>query len=207
MNRTWNLSYMIYALVVLVAMIFSRLIPHPWNFTAIGAGSFFLPMLLNQGGLSHLPLLKGFGPSMKRLTTVIVALIFSLLSLVVSDLVLGFYEGFVFVYVASLLCVILGFAFQEQLQNFLDGREFKKSVFKTGLAQASGSLVFFVLTNFAVWLHSGMYSRTASGLIECYVMALPFLKWQLAGDLFYLSVFAAGFRLLQYKAQEDQQTI
>lgn len=37
-----------------------------------------------------------------------------------------------------------------------------------------GPTSFFLMSNFAVWLTSGMYPRTGEGLIACYVAALPF---------------------------------
>src|SRR5204863_9683260 len=54
------------------------------------------------------------------------------------------------------------------------------------------SLIFFVTTNFAVWAFSGMYSADMAGLIQCYVMGLPFLKYTIAGDLFWAAVLFGG---------------
>lgn len=209
MNQTpsWNLNYFVYAFFIFVAMVFSRLIPHPWNFTAIGAGSFFLPFILSRSGVAQLDFFKHLTPGLKSLMTVLIAVLFVLAGLIVSDLALGFYEGVLFVYSASFLCVILGTAFQDQLQNSFEGHDVMRSSLKVGSAQLFGSFFFFILTNFALWFHSGMYAKTTAGLVECYVMALPFLKWQFAGDLFYLSLFAFGFKLVQYKSQEDKQTI
>ena len=50
------------------------------------------------------------------------------------------------------------------------------------------SLVFFVTTNFAVWLFNGIYPMTAAGLANCYVQALPFYGYSLAGDLVFIPV-------------------
>lgn len=38
------------------------------------------------------------------------------------------------------------------------------------------SLIFFVVTNFAVWLGGTMYPMSASGLLACFTLALPFFK-------------------------------
>lgn len=60
------------------------------------------------------------------------------------------------------------------------------------------SLVFFVLTNFAVWLAPNfMYQKTLSGLVECYTMAIPFFRNSLVGDLLYSGIFFGGFALVQ----------
>ena len=47
----------------------------------------------------------------------------------------------------------------------------------------AGSLVFYLTTNFAHWWLTADYPHTASGLVECYVAALPFYRWTPVGDL------------------------
>jgi hypothetical protein len=52
------------------------------------------------------------------------------------------------------------------------------------LAALAGSLLFFLMTNFAFWLvFTDMYPRTAAGLVSCYVAALPFVRWAPLGDV------------------------
>ncbi len=48
--------------------------------------------------------------------------------------------------------------------------------------------LFFVVTNFAVWAFTPYYQKTLAGLASCYWMAVPFYRWMLAGDLFFLGV-------------------
>ena len=63
------------------------------------------------------------------------------------------------------------------------------------------SLVFFVTTNFAVWLFGGLYETTAMGLAQCYVQAIPFYGYTLAGDLIFTSlVFLAYYRVFAVMA-------
>lgn len=176
----------IFAGLLFVVMIVSRMMPHPWNFTALGAGSFLLPVVLLRSNLK-----------VPGVVAVVLAMMISLSALFISDLFLGFYSGMVFVYAATLLCVILGFLFQELLADVFDGREFTLSMMKAGSGQMLGSLLFFVLTNFSIWFHSGMYSKNLDGFLTCYAMALPFLKWQLLGDLFYFSLLVGGYKLTQ----------
>lgn len=61
----------------------------------------------------------------------------------------------------------------------------------------ASSLTFFLVTNFAVWAFSPIYAATLSGLLECYLAALPFLQNMLAGDLFWGLVLFGGYWLLQ----------
>nr|MBP8725836.1 hypothetical protein [Saprospiraceae bacterium] len=49
----------------------------------------------------------------------------------------------------------------------------------------SSSVVFFLVSNLAVWAGGSMYPQTAEGLLSCYVAALPFFGNELAGTVFY----------------------
>ena len=59
------------------------------------------------------------------------------------------------------------------------------------------SLIFFTVTNFAVWAFSGMYGADWTGLMQCYAAGLPFLKYTVAGDLFWAAVLFGGAFLVQ----------
>jgi hypothetical protein len=63
----------------------------------------------------------------------------------------------------------------------------------------SGALLFFVATNFAVWLTSAMYPPTIEGLMACYVAALPFFANSLVGDLGFAAALFGGYALLQHR--------
>ncbi len=52
-----------------------------------------------------------------------------------------------------------------------------------------GSVQFFLVTNFFIWLAGNDYPRTAAGLGECFVLAVPFFKNTVAGDLLYAGLF------------------
>jgi hypothetical protein len=109
--------------------------------------------------------------------------------LFLSDLVLGMHSLTIYVYGAFLLTVLLGRLIEEK--NY-----FKKAqLFKiSGFSLISSSL-FFLITNFGVWYSQGMYPRTKDGLIECYIMALPFLKDQILGDLFFSALFFSVYEI------------
>jgi hypothetical protein len=108
-------------------------------------------------------------------------------ALLLSDALLGgFYGGMVFVYLSFALTVLIGWA--------IAGR---KSPLIIGGAALASSVLFFVVTNFGVWLSSGMYPRTGEGLIGCYVAAVPFFQNTLAGDLFFTALLFGGFALAE----------
>ena len=49
--------------------------------------------------------------------------------------------------------------------------------------------LFYIVTNFAVWAFQRDYEKSLAGLIQCYWAAVPFYRWMLAGDVFYLALF------------------
>jgi len=67
--------------------------------------------------------------------------------------------------------------------------------------------LFFVVTNFAVWVSTPYYAKTLAGLAECYWMAVPFYRWMLAGDLFYLGALAGCLALANSRATKSRATV
>ena len=59
----------------------------------------------------------------------------------------------------------------------------------------ASSLFFFVVTNFAVWLTSGMYAHSWGGLGRCFYLALPFFRNSLLSDAFYTAALFGVYRL------------
>jgi hypothetical protein len=60
-------------------------------------------------------------------------------------------------------------------------------------------VLFFTVTNFGTWLTSGMYPPTFSGLVACFVAAVPFFQNTLAGDLVFSALLFGGFALLEQR--------
>jgi len=153
------------AIVVAAAL---RLVPHPPNFTPIGAMALFSGAYLGRRGA--------------------IALVAPLAALFLSDLVLGFYHGMATVYFSTALVVLIGWL---ALQ--------RRSPLRIGAAAIASSILFFVLTNFGMWLSSGFYPRTLAGLEACYVAAIPFFQNTLAGDLVFSAILFGSFALLERK--------
>lgn len=114
------------------------------------------------------------------------ALFLPLFLMFVSDYFIGFYDIKVMaaVYLSFLLYVFLGSFFGKN-----------KKIVNLGGSALLGSILFFLITNFAVWAFTPLYSKDLSGLIMSYIYALPFLKNTLFGDIFYITTF---FLLYQY---------
>lgn len=164
-------------LIVLAAL--ARLLPHPPNFTpiesmALFAGAWFVDRRL--------------------------AILVPIAAMLLSDLVLGMVRGglylehlfslsYLAVYACIVLCSIAGFAMR--------GRVSAGRVLGWSLA---GAVIFFVVTNFAVWLTASAvpgHSACATGLIPCYVAAIPFFQWTVLGALFWSALLFGGYELLR----------
>jgi len=149
---------MIYALILLAAG--CRLVPHPPNLTPVLAVALF--------GGAH----PQAGTRPRRIAWAV-----PLLAMVVSDLALGNPLGWMsaVIYACFLTAVGIG-------QWLRDRRTWGRTL----AAALAGSVLFYAVTNFAVWLAPPfMYEHTAAGLLRCYTLALPFFRNSLAGDLYW----------------------
>ena len=140
-------------LILITILAFSRLIPHPPNFTPLLGMAVFSGVIFDRK---------------------IFAFVVPFVAMLLSDLVIGFHSSMPIIYFAIMLNVGVGFLLVS-----------KFSYLKSILALVSGALIFFMVTNFAVWLGSGMYSQDLNGLITCYIMALPFFQNTLLSSLVY----------------------
>jgi hypothetical protein len=94
--------------------------------------------------------------------------------------------------------VLVGFAFMAvpALVGILT-RRYRGPVV-IGAAMVSCSLLFFAASNFAVWAFGGLYAHSLEGLVQCYVLALPFLDKTVMGDLFWTAILFGGAWALQH---------
>lgn len=116
------------------------------------------------------------------------AFVLLMIAMLISDIFIGFYEVklMAFVYGSFLICVVLG--------TWLKKNKSPLTVVGSSLL---GSLLFFLLTNFAVWAFSPWYSKDFQGLAQSYLMGLPFFRNTILGDLFYVAVFFGLFELTE----------
>ena len=156
---------------LLVIGILTRFLPHPANFTAIGAVAIF-------GGM-YLP---------KKW-----ALVGPMLAMFVSDIFLGFYSWQI------MLSVYLCFACSVLIGRYLQKH---KKIAPIAMGTVAGSVLFFLVTNLAVWFWSGLYAHTFPGLVNCYYLALPFFKNSLLGDMVYTTVLISAWELTAYKIRQ-----
>ena len=126
------------------------------------------------------------------------ALILPALSLFLGDMFIGFYEWQLAAAVyGSFLLIGLASAYLRK----------QKSIFSVAGLSLGSSLLFFFLTNWAVWQFSSWYAPSLNGLLECYAMALPFFRNTLLGDLFYTGAFFMGYEAICILAKQNKTAI
>ena len=91
----------------------------------------------------------------------------------------GFYEGQGIVYIAFLVVTGLGFLMQDLRIGKILGSFFL------------GPTVFFIISNFAVWIGRGGYVRplTFEGLMQCYADGLPFYRGAILATFTFGTIF------------------
>ena len=163
-------------MVLLAAL--SRLLPHPYNFTPVGAMALFGgAYLANRWAAVAVPLLSMWLSDL---------LLNNIVYKEYNPLFAWFTPGGYWIYGSIALTVVLG------------GLLIRKvTVVRVAAASLSASVLFFVVTNFGVWISGGMYAKTFEGLTACYVAALPFFRNAVVGDLVYCAVLFGVFALMQ----------
>jgi len=161
----------VFLIPMILAAAATRIIPHPWNFTAVGAMCLF-------GGAY-------FPRRWQALVTPLAALLLSDIILAATVYGFGSLRSVWMSYVLFALTVLMGM--------MLRGRVTFGSVTVTAVG---ASVMFFLISNFKVWLTGHGYPHTPVGLWACYVAALPFAQNMLLGNLFYCGVLFGGWELL-----------
>lgn len=118
------------------------------------------------------------------------ALIIPLASMILSDLIIGNSSIFIFTW-GSFAIIGLGAVLLRKLND-----KPKIQILSSVGFAAFSSFVFFIVTNFGVWLQ-GWYPATFAGLISSYVMAIPFYRTMLIGNLIMVPTAIAVWQLVK----------
>ena len=106
------------------------------------------------------------------------------LIMAVSDLFLGFYNSMPFTWFGFLLVGLLGLSFKSW-----------HSWVRVPVGALAGASIFFLVSNFGVWLVGGLYPHTWAGLGSCYTLAVPFFRATIIGDMLYATAFFGLYNL------------
>lgn len=186
--------WLIAAVIAFPALL--RWLGQPWNLTPVGGIALFAGAYLGRSRW---------------------AIAIPIAAMMLSDLTWGLMRGDVmtytfhsvipFVYGSYVLFVLLGRRVRtnwdradSQTSEVSPQPVWKRAVghgFPLCLATLGGSLLFYLITNFGMWMMYTTYPHTLGGLIQCYIAGLPFLRPTIVGDAFYTTVFFGAFAVVQ----------
>ncbi len=150
-----------------------------------------VPHLPNVSPIAAMALFGGAYFADKRM-----AFIVPFAALFLSVLLLGLHNSMVFVYLGFAITVAIGFLLQNRV-----------SVTNTAFAMLVSSVLFFLLTNFGVWMISRLYAKSAAGLMQAYVAGIRFFQNSLSGNLVFAAVIFAGYHLLKNNVSALNQSV
>ncbi len=143
-----------------------HLVPHPFGVSPVGATALYA---------------GAFAPG--RFAWAV-----PLLPLMLALFVYGFYKPLVMTFVFA------GFAASTLAGRWLLRGE--RTYPRFAGAVALGATIFFLVSNFAIWL-AGYYPQTLAGLVQCYVNGLPFLLQAMLADAAYCFVLFGLHALIE----------
>ncbi len=113
-------------------------------------------------------------------------LFYVLISFIITDFIIGYHLLTHWTW-GSILAISL-------ISNF-----FLKNIQFRYLGLCLSTLIFFIITNFGVWT-LGNYGYTVGGLIECFILAIPFYGNTLISSLFFATcIELLLFIIFKYK--------
>ena len=100
-------------------------------------------------------------------------------AMIVSDAIIGFHNGIIIIYLAIVLSAYISRRFNTINTSVL-----------------GSCILFYLITNFQVWVMSSSYSKSLIGILECYTLAIPFLGMTLLSTFLYSYVLFYGYSFL-----------
>jgi hypothetical protein len=166
----------------------SRLVPHTYNLTPVGAIALFGGAYLGRNWIAFfIPLLAIYLSDF-----ILNNFIYTPSG---SDLVFS-YEGWYWVYGSYVLIVFLGAILLK-----------KVTVTKVLLGALGSTAIFFLISNFGCWPGTvpPVYTKDINGLMNCYIAGIPFLKFTFAGDLIFSIALFGTFAVIKNKVLTPQK--
>lgn len=156
------------ASILIALAITTRLIPHPWSFTCVGSVLLFSVFYFKNKSFIHV------------LTPMAIMLI--------SDLFLLYFYNKPFAGLGIYLCWLVYIPTSSILIKKIQAKNI-------AIAGISGATLFFITSNFLVWVGGTMYPMSISGLITCYTAGIPFYLNAIAGNLVWSAIIFGVYEL------------
>jgi uncharacterized protein DUF6580 len=154
---------------IILFAILTRFIPHIPNFVPITALAIFAAAYLPKKQAIAIPLLARF----------------------VSDIFLGFFgwKLMLAVYASHLVGVLLGL--------WIKNSKGSTRWLKIGTSGLLASVLFFLVTNFALFYDPSQYAHSFQGIILAYINGLPFLRGTLLADIGYTFALFGSYEVVR----------
>ncbi len=159
-------NYLVVSYILLALLLLSRLIPHAPNFTPVLAIILFSSMMFKNK----------------------IYILIPIVGIIISDILLQYQSGYQYIFSTAFF-----WTYGALLAVFVFSYFYKTSITTKNIFIKSfaGAIIFFLVSNFGVWIASPGYPLNFSGLISCYTAAIPFFRNTLSSTLLYsLVVFA-----------------
>ena len=120
---------------------------------------------------------------------------FLLLAFAITDFFIGFHSLLVWTW-GSLALISL----TSKFSNGILSRLFLSFV---------GAVIFYIISNFGVWFSGSLYQYSIEGLIQCYIMALPFFTNTLLSTIIFsllieFVVFTKDFNIIPHLLKKNR---
>lgn len=122
-----------------------------------------------------------------------IALAIPLVAVFMTDLVLGLHESMIPVYLCLGLFMFMGMNLNKNNS---------KSI---AINSIGAAIIFFIVTNFSVWVFGGMYTLDLSGFTLCYWNAIPFFTWSLVSTLLFSGILFGSYNLFEKYSFESNK--
>ena len=160
---------------------------------SIGIAGRLLPHPWNTTPITAIAIFSSAYLGFRRSSGILLAIMLA------TDFFLGFYQWQIMIAVYGSFFIVCGIGL------IMKKRQTAGLVFASAIGS---SLVFFLITNWAVWQFGSMYEHSLAGLFQSYFMALPFFRNSLFGDIFYTTaLFGAMYVVNVYSARRSKASV
>ena len=120
---------------------------------------------------------------------------FLLLAFAITDFFIGFHSLLVWTWGSLALISLIS--------------KFSNSILSRLFLSFVGAVIFYIISNFGVWFSGSLYQYSIEGLIQCYIMALPFFTNTLLSTIIFsllieFVVFTKNFNIIPHLLKKNR---
>lgn len=108
-----------------------------------------------------------------------------IISFAITDILIGYHLWTFFTWGSVFLIGLIANYFAKNIQTRLSGA-------------LLGAIIFFILSNFGVWT-SGMYGYSLKGLVDCFILAIPFFAYTAISTIVFSIIFEIMYKISKIK--------